>query len=90
MTMTGPLECGDVGDRARKTLIIRRRVGPPRPVEEPKVPEDIATLLKRREPLIDRLDKIRQSANLQLSEASRTTLEEAIEVLYRLGWPRDA
>jgi hypothetical protein len=85
MTMTGPLECGDVGERTRKTLI-RKRVGPPRPVEEPKVPDDLAMLAKRPESLLDRLDKVRNSTNLQLSQFSRDTLDEVIAVLYRMGW----
>lgn len=86
--MIGAPECVDVGERTRKTLI-RRRVGPPRPIEEPKVPRDLELLRRRREPLIDRLDRIRQSEQLQLSEVSRKTLEEAIEMLMQLGWPRD-
>ena len=86
--MTGAPEFVDVGERTRKALI-RRRVGPPRPFEEPKVPDDLAALLKRREPLIDRLEKVKNSSNLQLSEYARTAIEEAMEMLLQFGWPRD-
>lgn len=85
MTMTGPLECGDVGERTRKALI-KRRIGPPRPVEEPKVPDDLASMVKRPESLLDRLEKVRDSANLQLSQFSRDTINEAISALHRMGW----
>jgi hypothetical protein len=50
------------------------------------VPDDSATLAKRPESLLDRLDKVRNSTNLQLSQYSRDTLDEVIAVLHRLGW----
>lgn len=64
----------------------RRVVGPPRKVEEPKCPEDMRMLRRRPEPLLDRLEKVRDSSNLQLSKWARDTLDEAIGVLHRLGW----
>lgn len=86
MTMISPPECGDVGERTRKTLIVKRRIGPPRPVEEPKVPVDIEMLRRRRDPLIERLEKVRDSTNLQLSQSSRDAIAEAIAVLHKNGW----
>lgn len=71
---------------SRNRAIVRRRAGPPVGFEEPRVPHDLQALGRRREPLLDRLEKVRDSANLQLSEWSRDTLDEAIAILHRLGW----
>lgn len=89
MTAAVALVVGNVTDRGRKQRILRRRFGPPPPVEEPRVPDDLSALGKRREPLFDRLEKIRDSSNLQLSEWSRNTIDEALAVLRHLGWGDD-
>lgn len=77
----------EVGERTRRALI-RKRAGPPRPFEEPKVPTELEMLRRRREPLVERLEKVKASANLQLSQMSRDIIDEAIDVLNRVGWDR--
>lgn len=86
MNATALVAAGDVTERGRKHRIIRRKIGPPRRIEEPKVPEDLSMLVRRRDSLIDRLEKVRNNNSLQLSQFSRDTIDEAIAIIHRNGW----
>lgn len=86
MIATSLSKAGAVSERKRSQLIIRRAIGPPRPFNEPTVPPDYQALQRRRDPLIDRLEKLRDNSSLQLSESSRNTIDETIALILKLGW----
>lgn len=78
----------DRGSAGRRRLI-RRKVGPPRSVEDRMVPPDLWATIHRTRPLVERLEQIRDSNALLLHENWREAINEAIEVMIMRGWNPD-